>query len=72
MPRPSRETECACCIVGAIGMAVALCHLGGVALGGALGPMLVRLAAGESPDPFTGALEAGAVGSFAWLAFAEA
>jgi hypothetical protein len=72
MLNPLRQTDSGIRVVVAVAVAVALCEVGGVALGGALGPMLVRLAAGETPDPFAGALEAGAVGSIAWLAFGEA
>ena len=59
-------------VLAAVGAAVALCEVGGVTLGAGLGPVLVRFATGDYVHPLAGALESGATGSLAWLAFGEA
>ena len=57
-------------LVAAVGLSATLAALVDISLGGALGPLAVRLAMAQPVAPLTGALEAGVTGSLVWLAFA--
>jgi len=56
-------------LAAAVCLSITLAALVDVSLGGALGPLAVRLAVSQPVAPLTGALEAGATGSLVWLAF---
>ncbi len=56
-------------LAAAVGLSVTVGAVGDVALGGALGPLFVRLAIDQPLSPVAGALEAGVCGSAVWLAF---
>ena len=63
------EARRACWLGAAVGLSVTLAALVDPSLGGGLGPLAVRLAMNLPIPPLAGAAEAGATGSFCWLAF---